>query len=101
MCAVTILVQSVTLAKLIPSGNYKAFVKITFMFLLSNVAGIFGEFAFSKYFIEMTNSVWLTVASLCLVFNWGLVNIADWEFSFEYYNMVRIISFVLDEIPPP
>ena len=32
---------------------------------------------------------------------WGLLNIAHWMFSFEYYNMVRIIPFVLDDIPIP
>jgi hypothetical protein len=31
----------------------------------------------------------------------GLPNIAHWMFSYEYYNMVRIIPFVLDEIAPP
>ncbi len=49
MNAVTILIQSVTLAKLIRSGNYKAFVKITAMFLLANVAGLFAQFSIAKY----------------------------------------------------
>ena len=31
----------------------------------------------------------------------GLVNVAHWMFSYEYYNMVRIIPYVLDDIPPP
>jgi hypothetical protein len=101
MSAVTILVQSVTLAKLIRSGNYKAFVRMTIMFLLANVAAIFAIFAFSEYLKDTTNNVWLTVNYLCVVLNLGLANIAHWEFSFEYYNMVRIIPFVLDEIPPP
>jgi hypothetical protein len=38
----------------------------------------------------MANSLWI-----------GLYGIAQWMFSFEYYNMMRIIPFVLDEIPPP
>ena len=71
------------------------------MFLLSNVAGVFGTFAYSEKLKDTTNNVWLLVYSLILAINQGLANIADWEFSFEYYNMVRIIPFVLDEIPPP
>ena len=101
MNAVTIIIQSVTLAKLIRSGNYKVFVRITVMFLLSNVTGIFYIFAYSEYLKDTTNNVWLIVNSTCLFIYWGLSNIAHWEFSFEYYNMVRIIPFVLDEIPPP
>jgi uncharacterized membrane protein YoaK (UPF0700 family) len=71
------------------------------MFLLANVAGIFGIFTYSELSKDTTNYVWLTVNAINLAINWGLSNIAHWEFSFEYYNMVRIIPFVLDEIPPP
>ena len=28
-------------------------------------------------------------------------NVGHWMFSYEYYNMVRTISYVLDETPPP
>ena len=101
MTTVAILAQSVTLAKLIRSGNYKAFVIITAMFFLANVVGIFSEIAFVKYFKDTSNYVWLLVYSLCVAINLGLANMAHWKFSFEYYNMVRIIPFVLDEIPPP
>jgi hypothetical protein len=69
------------------------------MFLLANVAAIFGNFAYFEYLKDITNNVWLRVNLLTVVFNWELINIAHWEFSFEYYNMVRIIPFVLDEIP--
>ena len=78
-----------------------SFVKITAMFLLANVVGLFGNFALSKYFKDISNYSWLAVYSLIVAINWGLTKIADWEFSFEYYNMVRIIPFVLDEIPLP
>jgi hypothetical protein len=71
------------------------------MFLLGNVAGLFSKFADLEYKKDTTKHFWLTVYSLNVVFNWGLANIAHWEFSFEYYNMVRIIPFVLDEIPLP
>jgi hypothetical protein len=47
--AVNILTQSITLAKLIRNGNYKAFVKITAMFLLSNVVEVLGQIAFIEY----------------------------------------------------
>ena len=97
----TILAQTVTLAKLIRSGNYKTFVRITVMFLLANVAGIFGIFTYSELSKDTTNYVWLTVYAINLAILWGLVDIAHWEFSYEYYNMVRIIPFVLDEISPP
>ena len=70
------------------------------MFFLANVAAIFGNFAYFEYLKDITNNFWLRVNLLTVVFNWGLMNIAHWEFSFEYYNMVRIIPFVLDEIPP-
>ncbi len=90
-----------TIVKLIRSGKYKAFVKITAMFLLANFSGFFATFALVKYFKDTTNYVWLLVDSLCSAINWGLLNIAHWSFSFEYYNMVRIIPFVLDETPPP
>jgi hypothetical protein len=71
------------------------------MFLLANVVGLLGNFAYSEYFKDTSNHSWLAVFSLSVAINWGLTKIADWEFSFEYYNMVRIIQFVLDEIPPP
>ena len=31
----------------------------------------------------------------------GLQSVANWMFSYEYFNMVRIIPFVLDDVPPP
>jgi drug/metabolite transporter superfamily protein YnfA len=71
------------------------------MFLLANVTGILGTFAASENLKVSTNNVWFTVDVISLAINRGFLNIADWEFSFEYYNMVRIIPFVLDEIPPP
>jgi hypothetical protein len=71
------------------------------MFLLGNVAGIFVIFAYSELSKDTKNNVWLTVYAITSIVNWGLANIAHWQFSFEYYNMVRIIPFVLDEIPPP
>jgi hypothetical protein len=71
------------------------------MFLLANVAGVFGTLADFEYKNDTTNYVMLILSSLSCVIDWGLANIADWEFSFEYYHMVCIIPFVLDEIPPP
>jgi hypothetical protein len=71
------------------------------MFLLANVTGIFVIFAASKYLKDRTNNVRLIFYAITLAIDWGLLNNAHWEFSFEYFNMVRIIPFVLDEIPPP
>jgi hypothetical protein len=70
------------------------------MFLLSNVAGVFNLIAYPEYFKDTSNHIWLGAASFSVATNWGLANIAHWEFSFEYYNMVRIIPFVLDALPP-
>ena len=44
---------------------------------------------------------WLWANVLLAPIYLGLVNVAHWMFSYEYYNMVRIIPFVLDDIPPP
>ena len=69
------------------------------MFLLSNLALPFCEIAYFEYY-KTSSSVWLGMYSLCLAIVYGLANIAHWSFSFEYYNMVRIIPFVLDDMPP-
>ena len=70
--ALTIIIQLLTVAKLIRSGKYYAFVKITSMFLLSNVAGFMGLIAYSEYEKNTTNHVWLGLYSFSLAINWGL-----------------------------
>ena len=97
----TILVQSLTLKKLTRSGNYKAFIKITSIFLLANVIDIVGALTYYEYLKHKSNNALLAFYSLSLAINNGLGNNAHWGFSFEYYNMVRIIPFVLDETLPP
>jgi hypothetical protein len=44
MTALTIVVQTVTLIKIIKSGKYKAFAKIISIFLLANISGLVGWF---------------------------------------------------------
>ena len=71
------------------------------MFLLSNVTAVIYEIIFIACGGTISNYFWPGVSSFCLAIDWGLLNIAHWNFSYEYYNMVRIIPFVLDDIPPP
>ena len=74
------------------------------IFILSNVAlfvsGIMNPYCPDKSIKPNFNS-WLTMkaSSFCLYV--GALTIGHWMFSYEYYNMVRIIPFVLDDIAPP
>jgi hypothetical protein len=49
---------------------------------------------------KKNNLPWLWANTLLVPIYLGLVNVAHWLFSYEYYNMVRIIPFVLDDISP-
>jgi hypothetical protein len=71
------------------------------MFLISNFAGIFSNIAYNGYYNDPSNDSLLAIDSFCIVINNALANIAHWAFSFEYYNMVRIIPFALDDIHLP
>ena len=94
---VTFLIQVMAVDKLIRSGKYKPFVNITVMFLLSNVTVGLNEYLENN----TSNNAWLAVCSFSLAISWGLSNMAHWSFAYEYYSMVRIIPFVLDDIPLP
>ena len=83
-----------TLAKLIRSGNYKVFTKITVIFIISNVA-------LTAYYCSNPekNKSWM-ISTFNVIF-WGFLNFGHWMFSFEYFNMARIIPFVLNGVAPP
>ena len=66
MTAVTILVESVTLARLIRSNNYKSFVKITAMFLLANVVTCILFFFDARGGKYSSNQTWFT--AICFLF---------------------------------
>ena len=91
-----------TLHKLAKRGSFKAGIKITLLFLFSNIAYIcyyhaYEQFASNRY---SSFSFWIFLAGACS-FIISLQYVAQWMFSFEYYNMVRIIPYALDNIPLP
>ena len=92
--ALTLLIQFVTLVKLIRSGNYKVFTKITVIFIISNVA-------LTAYYYSSLESSRLHMISTFNVIFWGFLSFGHWMFSFEYFNMARIIPFVLNGVAPP
>ena len=99
--ALLILIQSMTLVKLIRSGSFKEGIKITAMVLLANIAYTL-LLVFNKKLLQPNLSFcWLVVYAVFTLIYLGLWNTSQWFFSYEYYNMVRIIPFVLDDIPPP
>ena len=89
------------LRKLVQSGNYKEFTKITMMFLLSIVAGVLFLFTFYRWYRRPDNPFLIMVFSLFWFIYLGALAIGHWIFAYEYFNMVRIIPFVLDYVPPP
>ena len=99
--ALLILIQSVTLVKLIRSGSFKEGIKITAMVLLANIASALLLVCNKKLLQPNLSFCWLVVYAVFTLIYFGLWNTSQWFFSFEYYNMVRIIPFVLDDIPPP
>ena len=88
------------MVKLMKSGNYKEGIKMTVMFILSNIALALYYFSLSKAYA--TNSLtWIWFSTLSAFFYFALQSCAHWMFSYEYYNMVRLIPFVLEDITPP
>ena len=86
-----------TLAKLIQSGRYKVFATITVLFIISNLSMIF----YSIFTKNMTTSSAPWMTSTFYVIMLGCENIGHWMFSYEYFNMARIIPFVLNGVAPP
>ena len=72
--------------------------------LLSNVALILSG-ALAPYcpdkFGQPNFNLWLIMKALYFCLYVGALTIGHWMFSYEYYNMVRIIPFVLNDIAPP
>ena len=71
------------------------------MFLLSNLAYVILLVCVQKLINEPSNSVWVILNAVTTFLFFGLLSVANWMFSYEYFKMVRIIPFVLDNIPPP
>jgi|LakMenE01Jun11ns_1017448.scaffolds.fasta_scaffold9544529_1 hypothetical protein len=95
------LIQSITLSKLIRRGNFKEGIKIMVMFLLSNLAFLIMTVSEQVLIENLKSSLLVVVYPVAISLLFGFYGLAQWMFSFEYYNMVRIIPFVLNEIPPP
>ena len=87
--------------KLIKSKKYKEGIKITSFFIISNVALIvyYDSLTKLKSYSLTSPTIWINA------FTWfifcALQNVAHWMFSYEYYNMVRVISYIMDDIPVP
>ena len=69
------------------------------MFILSNIAMILWLTLVNKTEEGSILAIW--VVSVASFIEFALLNAAHWMFSFEYYNMVRIIPYVLDDSSPP
>ena len=70
--------------------------------MLSNIALIVYYVALNKLNTGASNvtlNVWINAVTWFIY--WALQNVSHWMFSFEYYNMVRVIPFVLEDIPLP
>ena len=43
--------------------------------------------------------IWTNVITFFIYY--ALQGVSHWMFAYEYYNMVRVISYVMDDIPVP
>ena len=72
------------------------------MFLLSNVVLLLKMFCDKNWNQCQNDTPIISGVNGLLIFIYaGFLSAAHWMFSYEYYNMVRIIPFVLDDIAPP
>ena len=69
------------------------------MFILSNIAMILWLILVNKTEEGSILAIW--IVSVASFIEFASLNAAHWMFSFEYYNMVRIIPYVLDDSSPP
>ena len=99
--SINLLIQSMTLVKLICSGKYNEGVKITLLFMLSNIAIVFYYVSGFNLYAERNILVNVCVNGITTLVYCALQNTAHWMFSYEYYNMVRLIPYILDDITPP
>ena len=97
--AITLLIQLITLVKLIRSGKYMEGIKITVIFMISNIALTINFFVGKK--VEQGSLPLICVFSIATFVFSAFQNFGHWMFSYEYYNMARTIPYVLDDITPP
>ena len=96
-----------TLFKLVRSGKYREGIKITVLFLLSNISYGVGTIAALEVYTDPKNNtlnhayLWIGLITFCSFIFTAFQNIAHWMFSYEYYDMVRTIPYVLEDIPLP
>ena len=93
IAAINIIMTSMTLIKVIKQGEYKVVIKIITILILSNIMLMiyFGS--------ALTNNLIV----LCAAWGLGFVcfNIAHWMFVYEYYNVIRIMSYIEEDKPVP
>ena len=94
-------VQGATLMKLLKGGNNRKAIKVTLWFFFSNIAYIIGFLciAFINDSAEVT--ALCAISALCLgIFFFGQSE-AHFEFTFNYFNVVIVIPYILDRKNTP
>ncbi len=71
--------------------------------MLSNVTNILKVVCFQQWLQrrQLDEYFWSGLNGSLFCITTALTNTAHWMFSYEYFNMVRIIPFVLDDTIPP
>ena len=96
------LVFSATLVKLVWCKDHKKLIIIIVLFILANLTLIISYHTFIKSKSAVLINTWkrLFIASAQFIY-FACFDVAVWLFGFEYYNMVRLIPYQLEEMPPP
>ncbi len=79
---------------------FKKGIQITILFIIANVGQIVYYASVhnldSVHNWDLEFNIWIYSASMFV--KMSLTGVAHWIFSYEYYNMVRLVPFVLDDL---
>ena len=89
-------VQGATLMKLLKGGNNKKAIKVTLWFLFSNIVYIIGFLCTTFINDSAKVTVLCAISALCIGIFFFCQSEAHFEFTFNYFNVVIVIPYILN-----
>ena len=99
-CLILIIVQCMTVRKLVKNGEYKGIIKILALLIISTICLSIYFLAY-RFHKDYQKDVWQIVRIASYGIGFACLNVAHWLFAFEYYNLIRIRPYAEKDQPVP
>ena len=97
VCGILVLIETATVAKLARGTGNRGCTIIIAMLVVANIAIIVYKLSYLYIFTAKNKVPWIWTRTVSIYLFYSFFNVSHWLFSFEYYNMVRVITYTLED----